>query len=90
MDNLDGNVLAGPTSDIFGFDLTSSQGQCQFCEDIAVLGQSMVYGMPMGFVARCRRCGHVLMVIMEHAGRKSFSAQGLRWLRPSEIGGFHE
>ena len=81
MDNLDGNVLAGPTSDIFGFDLTTSQAQSHFCEDIAVLGQAMVYGVPMGFVVRCRTCDHVLMVITEQAGRKSVSAQGLRWLR---------
>lgn len=89
MDKLDGNVLAGASSGIFGFDLTTSQGQCHFCEDIAALGQAMVYGMPLGFVARCRKCGEVLMVISDQGGRKSFSAQGLRWLRiagPSESG----
>lgn len=87
MDNLDGNVLAGASSDIFGFDLTTSQGQCNSCEDIAALGQAMVYGMPLGFVARCRKCDQILMVIVDQRGRKSFSAQGLRWLRiadPSE------
>ena len=41
----------------------------------------MVYGQPMGFVARCRNCDNVLMVIVERDGQKSLSMRGLRWLR---------
>jgi hypothetical protein len=29
----------------------------------------MVYGQPMGFVARCRSCDNVLMVIVERPGQ---------------------
>ncbi len=84
MDHLDGNVLAGPTTDLFAFELTTAQGQCQACADIATLGQAMVYGQPMGFVARCRTCDNVLMVIVERAGRKSLNMRGLRWLRVAD------
>lgn len=81
MDHLDGNVLAGPTADLFAFDLTATQGQCQSCADVAMLGEAMVYGQPMGFVARCRRCDNVLFVIVEYPGKKTISMRGLRWLQ---------
>ena len=84
MDHLDGNVLAGPTSDLFVFEPTTTQGQCQSCADIATLGQAMVYGQPMGFVARCRNCDNVLIVIIERAGQKSLNMRGLRWLRVAD------
>lgn len=81
MDHLDGNVLAGSTSDLFAFEPTTAQGQCRSCADVARLGQAMVYGQPMGFVARCRNCDSVLMVIVQRAGQTSFNMGGLRWLR---------
>ena len=81
MDHLDGNVLAGPAIGLFVFEPTMTQGQCQSCADIATLGQAMVYGHAMGFVARCRNCDNVLMVIVERAGQKALSMRGLRWLR---------
>jgi hypothetical protein len=84
MDHLDGNVLAGPTTDFFAFEPTTMQGQCQACGDIAMLGQAMVYGLPMGFVARCRTCDNVLIVIVERAGQTSLSMRGLRWLRVAD------
>jgi hypothetical protein len=84
MGHLDGNVLAGPTTDLFAFEPTTTQGQCQACGDIAMLGQAMVYGQPMGFVARCRNCDNVLIVIVERAGQISSRMRGLRWLRVAD------
>lgn len=84
MDHLDGNVLAGPITGIFAFEPTTAQGQCQSCADIAALGQAMVYGQPMGFVARCGNCDNVLIVIVERAGQKSLNMRGLRWLRVAD------
>jgi len=81
MDHLDGNVLAGPISDLLEFEPTTAQGQCQSCADIATLGQALVFGPPMGFVARCRNCDDVLLVIVESAGRKLLNMRGLRWLQ---------
>jgi ribosomal protein S27E len=80
MNHLDGNVLAGPLTDLFTFEPTSTPAQCQSCADVATLGQAMVYSHPMGFVARCRHCDNVLAVIVEHSGQKSVNMQGLRWL----------
>ena len=85
MDHLDGNVLAGPITGIVDFEPTTAQGQCQSCADIAALGQAMVYGQPMGFVARCGNCDNVLIVIVERgAGQRSLNMQGLRWLRTAD------
>lgn len=84
MEHLDGNVLAGPITELFVFELTTTQGQCQSCADIATLGQALVYGQPMGWVARCRNCDNVLIVIVERAGQKSLNMRGLRWLRVAD------
>lgn len=81
MNPLDGNVLAGPTADLFVFESTTAHGQCRACADIAALGQSAVYGEPMGYVARCRKCETVLLVIVEHEGHLSLNMRGLRWVR---------
>lgn len=81
MDHLDGNVLAGPATDLFTFEATTTQGQCGSCNDIATLGQAMVYGPPMGYVARCRNCDNVLVVIIERGPKRSLNMRGLRWLR---------
>jgi hypothetical protein len=84
MDHLDGNVLAGSAAGLFAFEPTTAQGQCQSCADIAMLGEAMVYGQPMGFVARCRNCDSVLLVIVQFAGRTSITMRGLRWLRVAD------
>lgn len=84
MDHLDGNVLAGPILDVFAFEPTTTQGQCHSCADIATLGQALVYGHPMGVIARCRNCDNVLMVIVERDGQKSLNMRGLRWLRVAD------
>lgn len=83
MNHVDGNVLAGPASDLFVFEPTTTRTQCQACGDIAMLGQAMVYGQPMGYVARCRHCDNVLVVIVEHSGQTTLSMRGLNWLRVS-------
>lgn len=78
MEHLDGNVLAGPFSDLFLFEPTTTQGQCLWCSDVATLAQAMVYGPPMGYVARCRSCNGVLVVVIERAGRRTLDMRGLR------------
>ncbi|WP_240148645.1 DUF6510 family protein [Diaminobutyricibacter tongyongensis] len=79
-DHLDGNVLAGPLCDVFELDVTTMNGQCANCDDVAVLAQAMVYGSPMGFVVRCRTCGEVLAVLVERSPRRRLALQGLRWI----------
>lgn len=84
MGHLDGNVLAGPTTEFFTFEPTTTQGQCQVCADIAMLGEAMVYGQPMGYVARCRKCDNVLIVIVECGGQRTLNMRGLRWVRVTD------
>jgi hypothetical protein len=87
MDRLDGNVLAGATTELFAFDATTAHGQCGMCDDIAALGQALVYGEPMGFVVRCRSCNSILLVLREVAGRRTLNMRGLRWLQvPDQAG----
>lgn len=81
MDHLDGNVLAGPAVALFAFDATSAQGQCGSCGDVATLAQARVFGPPMGYVARCRSCDGVLLVIVERRGEATLTMSGLRWVR---------
>jgi hypothetical protein len=81
MTHLDGNVLAGPASGLLGFDATTALGQCDACGDVMELGQARVYGVPMGYVARCRSCDSVLVVIVERVGQRTLSTRGLRWIR---------
>lgn len=79
-DYLDGNVLAGPLSDVFEHDITTMSGQCAHCGDIAVLARAMVYGSPMGFVIRCSNCREVLAVLVDRPPRRRLALQGLRWI----------
>ncbi|MFL1377751.1 DUF6510 family protein [Nocardiopsis protaetiae] len=81
MHHLDGNVLSGSAADLFAFEATAAQGRCRSCADIAALGQALVYGLPMGHVARCRNCDNVLLIIVEHGGRRSLDMRGLCWIR---------
>lgn len=81
---LDGNVLAGVIGALFPFEPTTARGQCDTCDDIAVLAQAAVYAHPMGFVVRCRSCDGVLMVVVDRDGRITSSQRGLRWLRAAD------
>lgn len=81
MNHLDGNSLAGPAAAFFAFDVTLANGRCRSCNDVAPLGAAMVYGAPMGYVARCRNCDNVLMVAVDGAGRRYLDLGGLTWLR---------
>lgn len=87
MGHLDGNTLAGPLAELFAFDPTTASGKCDGCEDVSVLAQSLLYGRPMGHVARCRNCDNVLLVIVEHGGRTLLDMRGLRWVQPGEAPG---
>ncbi|MGN6126399.1 MAG: DUF6510 family protein [Humibacter sp.] len=65
MQKLDGNVLAGPMSQVMTGDATSARGRCAHCGDVAALAQAVVYSDGGWYVARCRRCDNVLLTIVE-------------------------
>lgn len=81
MTHLDGNTLAGAAAGLFVFDATIATGRCLACQDVATLAQAMVYGGPMGLVARCRNCESILMVIVEQPERTYLDMRGLCWVR---------
>ncbi len=81
MEHLDGNVLAGPAAGLFSFEATSARAQCGSCGDVAPLAQARVFGPPMGYIARCRSCDSVLLVIVERRGEATLTMSGLRWVR---------
>lgn len=64
---LDGNVLAGPLSELYGVDRTGEVGRCAECGSSGPLTESRVYMGP-GMVARCRNCDAVLMTVVERPG----------------------
>jgi hypothetical protein len=57
----DGNMLAGPLSEIFLAEMTRTVGTCAGCRTSHMLAQLRVYGHAPGFVARCPACGIVNM-----------------------------
>jgi Family of unknown function (DUF6510) len=64
---LDGNVLAGPLTERYGFDRTAEVGRCTQCGQRGTLAQSRVY-VGAGLVARCSNCDAVLLTVVERPG----------------------
>ena len=79
--HLDGNVLAGPLTEVFAFDPTTALVCCASCGDVSALACAMVYDNPMGLVVRCHRCDNVLMVVVERPDRACLTARGMSWLQ---------
>jgi len=65
MQKLDGNVLAGPLSQVMAGDVTSARARCVYCGDVAAVAQAVVYADGVRFVARCRRCDSVLLTVVD-------------------------
>lgn len=81
MQPLDGNVLAGPLSDLFAFDLTETSGECRHCGDTSVLARALVYPDPSGYVVRCSACGDVLLAIVRSEKRTWLDLSGVAGLQ---------
>jgi ribosomal protein S27AE len=58
---LDGNAAAGELNRIFAMDITTAEGQCGNCGAKSLFAEAHVYLQCPGIVARCPRCGHVLL-----------------------------
>jgi hypothetical protein len=81
MTHLDGNVLAGPLSELFAADMTAAVGRCLGCGDEAALACARVYPDDMGYVVRCRACGDVLMTLVRGPGDVRVEMRGIAVLR---------
>lgn len=62
--HLDGNVLAGPLSEIFAADVTIATSRCAHCGYTGLLARLHVYANAPGLVARCQECGGVVLRVV--------------------------
>jgi Family of unknown function (DUF6510) len=63
-DYQDGNMLAGPLSEIFAVDVTAASSQCVHCGRTGIVAELRVYGRGPGLVARCPRCDGVMLRVV--------------------------
>lgn len=64
MEHLDGNAVAGALYEHFGQEMTTAWGECGHCGMRGQIAELRVYARAPGPVARCQRCGNVLMVFV--------------------------
>ena len=58
---LDGNAAAGLLCELFALDMTAAEVTCGCCGVVAEVGETRVYGGPMGAIFRCTHCDSILM-----------------------------
>jgi NAD-dependent SIR2 family protein deacetylase len=69
--HVDGNALAGPLREIFAVDLTAAVGTCAHCRARGPLAEAVVFTQAPGVVARCARCGEVVLRLV-HGPRSAW------------------
>lgn len=79
--HVDGNALAGPLSEVFDVDVTTTSARCTNCGDIAVLAQAMVFEKPHAFIVRCSQCDEVLMIVLQKHDATEIDLTGIAWMR---------
>lgn len=77
MEHLDGNVLAGPLSEIFRDDMTTATGRCAHCGDVSALAEALVFDAAPGWAVRCHTCGEVLMTLVRAGERLRIDVRGI-------------
>jgi hypothetical protein len=80
---LDGNAIAGVLVDVFGAETTTATGTCGGCGATGVVAEFEVYLRAPGIVARCRRCGNALMVLVTIRGVTCVDLRGLAAFAPA-------
>jgi hypothetical protein len=59
--HVDGNMLAGPMSELFAVDVSMATGDCANCGLNGPVAALQVYARAPGIVARCPGCDAVMM-----------------------------
>jgi Family of unknown function (DUF6510) len=77
MEALDGNAIGGRLLTAFGIEMTTASGVCATCGEMSYLAELEVYVEAPGAVGRCRKCGSVLVVLVEAHGRTWADVRGL-------------
>lgn len=78
---LDGNTLAAPLEAVFARDLTTATAVCAGCGHAERLARLPVFGAPMGLVARCPGCDHVMLSYADLPTGRTLQMQGMAALR---------
>lgn len=80
MEPLDGNAIAGALQQHFGAEMTTASGRCRHCGAEGVVAELRVYTRAPGAVARCPKCGQVVMVLVEIRDQVRVDTRGLELL----------
>ncbi len=74
---VDGNGMAGALRELFAVDVTTAKGTCTGCGAVAPLAGAHVFTRAPGLVARCQRCGSVLLRVVRGPGRAWLDLRGV-------------
>ena len=80
MEPVDGNAIAGALQEHFGVELTAANGRCRHCGAEGFVAELRVYTRAPGAVARCPKCGQVVMVLVEIRDHVRVDTRGLELL----------
>lgn len=82
----DGNMLAGPLSDVFAVEVTTATACCGGCGRNTTVAELAVYGPSPGLVARCPGCDDVLLRVTRTPTSTWLDLAGMASLRLPVVG----
>ena len=68
VEHVDGNALAGVLAEFMSTDAATLRITCRHCGAHGNMAEVDVERDAVGSIARCRGCGHTLLVILRDAG----------------------
>jgi hypothetical protein len=77
----DGNMLAGPLSEVFAVDIAGAIGRCTGCRREGPVATLRVYARAPGLVARCPGCGQVVLRLVRSPSAAWLDLRGAESLR---------
>lgn len=77
----DGNLLAGPLSEVFVVEATNAIARCVGCGATARIAELAIYGRGPGLVARCPGCTSVMLRLVETPDSTWLDLRGTSVLR---------
>ena len=79
---LDGNAAAGSLSEVFSFEVTTTQYACEGCGRTDKLGAAMVYEVRgLGTIVRCAGCDNARIRLAHNRGRRWIDLRGVKYLQ---------
>jgi Family of unknown function (DUF6510) len=78
---LDGNAAASLLQEIFVFEVTTAQIQCEVCGTTAAIGSLRLHAVPMGAILRCINCKGIVMRAVNTPHDRWLEMTGARRLR---------